>query len=305
MNFYMLSAVVAVLIALPLDVYLIIKYGLAKQAFFTIIGNKNAVERMFNKQVKMALSRKTLGNDINKELRRCGFNPIVPYLTPAKVLFYRARLVIILGLIAGYFYGGKIAIAATGVFAVIVYEYGIIKLKSRKNAAEEQAEKLVKKMAILSSQYSNIAEMFCVMYPDFSGDLKKAMESCYIEFWVNGNQDEAMSHFQDYFFSPVITLAIDNAVACKADNRDLEMVSRLLLESLESYTEECSLRRAFVRGMKKMLTMALLLTIAVLVLCFFLLGGFANLGYILKVAKLGSIGVLAVCTYIYGMNLER
>lgn len=305
MNTCLAVILAAIVLALPLDIYLLVKYDLARYFLCKIFGKKSSLERIRNKQVKVSLASGRGRSGFSKTLRRYGVNPIAAYLTPEAALFYRARLAILAGLVAGYFYGSKVGMIALVAAVVLLYEYGVMFLRSRKNKAEEQAEALVKKMVILSSQYSNVAEMFGVMYGDFDGALKIAMESCYVEYFKNGNSKEALSHFQEYFYSPVINLAIDNAVACKEDERNLEEVSTLLLSSLEAYTSECLLRREFVKGMKSRLAIALMLTLASAAICFFLLGGAHDAKYVVATTKLDVIAVLALCTYMYGINLER
>lgn len=195
-----------------------------------------------------------------------------------------------------------VGITIVVVINFIVYYLLSIAIYRRAVAVENQMIDFVNLIASTSRQYSNIIDIFGVIYEKFKNPLRTALELCYVEAKQTNNTELALEHLKDKFDSNQFEFIIDNLLLCSKENGQYFSVALDLSKMSNVYFSSYQKKMAILRQAKINLTVMFLLSIGIIYMMSSFIGG----GLVAMVTSTSGIVICSfmIMLYLYAMNMK-
>lgn len=195
-----------------------------------------------------------------------------------------------------------VGITIVVVINFMVYYLLSIAIYRRAVAVENQMIDFVNLIASTSRQYSNIIDIFGVIYEKFKNPLRTALELCYVEAKQTNNTELALEHLKDKFDSNQFEFIIDNLLLCSKENGQYFSVALDLSKMSNVYFSSYQKKMAILRQAKINLTVMFLLSIGIIYMMSSFIGG----GLVAMVTSTSGIVICSfmIMLYLYAMNMK-
>lgn len=184
----------------------------------------------------------------------------------------------------------------------IVYYLLSIAIYKRAVAVETQMTDFVNLIASTSRQYSNIIDIFGVIYEKFENPLRVALEICYVEAKQTNNTELALEHLKDKFDSNQFAFVVDNLLLCSKENGQYFSVAMDLSKMSNVYFSSYQKKMSILRQAKINLTVMFFLSIGIV----YMMSSFVGGGIIEMLTSNAGVVIssLMVMLYLYAMNMK-
>ncbi len=140
---------------------------------------------------------------------------------------------------------------AAEVLYVIVCWFTLDRLAYRRRMnVLEQLLQFTNSCASASRQYASIIDIIGVIYDQFQGPFREALEECYVVAKSKFDENLAFSILKSKFNSPQLSFVIDNMVMCSASTGDYYTVATDLSKTLSIFTTSHERKMATLRNAK-------------------------------------------------------
>lgn len=184
----------------------------------------------------------------------------------------------------------------------MVYYLLSIAIYRRAVVVENQMIDFVNLIASTSRQYSNIIDIFGVIYEKFKNPLRSALELCYVEAKQTNNAELALEHLKDKFDSNQFAFVIDNLLLCSKENGQYFSVALDLSKMSNVYFSSYQKKMSILRHAKINLTVMFFLSFGIVYMMSSFIGG----GIVAMMTSTSGIviGALMLMLYLYAMNMK-
>lgn len=290
-----------------------VDYKIFQTLFAKISGNARAYDSMRRKQMRVEIEsqkdvfvrKRKSKNPIIKfynNIALSGITEKVPGFSEvgfAVVIFTFMLLILVvtsvkISLIAG--------LATAFVFAIIVFYSLSLLAYNRRINLEKQLLQFTNACASASMQYTNIIDIFGIIYEQFNSPLKEALERCYIEAKQTSNKELALKHLEDKFDSTQFNFVIDNMELCSAITGDYYSTARDVSNTIAIYSTSYEKKRALLRNAKANIIAMFAISMVILYLLSLFLGGIVDVIYSTTIGNLLALALILV--FFYGLNMK-
>lgn len=305
---FVTSLIVGASIAKWLKDYKIFQYIFAtlagKSAELDVIRRNQMKEAFKNSSDIMSNSNKkpTLIEKIYRHIQMSGIMEKIPGFSETTFIVIVVVLNILVFSIMTVKSSIIVGVMLTVVLDFMVYYLLSIAIYRRAIAVENEMIDFVNLIASTSRQYSNIIDIFGVIYEKFKNPLRTALEICYVEAKQTNNTELALEHLKDKFDSNQFEFIIDNLLLCSKENGQYFSVALDLSKMSNVYFSSHQKKMTILRHAKTNLTVMFFLSLGILYMMSSFIGG----GIVAMMTSTSGIvvGSLLLMLYLYAMNMK-
>lgn len=206
----------------------------------------------------------SLSSKIYKRISMTGITDILPGFS---TILFVVLCMGVSGIVAliGFIKMGPLVALISGL-ATIVAIWWIVSVVAyyRRVVLESQLVQFTNAVASASQQYSNVIDIFGIIYDQFKDPLGSALERCYVEAKQTSNKKLALKHLADRFDSAQFSFIVNNLQICGDTTGNYRAVARDISETVAIYANSHEKKRALLRNAKINMAAMSLISIGIL-----------------------------------------
>lgn len=288
-------------------------YKIFQFIFAKIMRKSLALDKIRRVQMQTAFKKKsdimansnekpTLLQKLYRAIQMSGVVEAIPGFSENSFLVFLSIANLMLFSVVSFQKSILVGLVLTVIFNFAIYYLLEILSYRRAVSVEDQMIDFVNLIASTSRQYSNIIDIFGVIYEEFSNPFQKALEECYVEAKQNNHTEVALEHLKDKFDSNQFEFVIDNLSLCSKENGQYFSVAMDISKISGIYYASYQKKKSILRQSKMNLSLMFFLAIGIL----FMMSNFIGGGMIAMITSTSGIilSSLMVALYLYAMNMK-
>jgi len=290
------------------------KYKIIQSIIYKFIGNTQEYDRIRREQMRKEIElsnnafapkerkKSSILTKVYMKISQTGLLEKIPGFSELGLVMFVLCAATIILIYVGIMRGILAGLIVAGAFLVVVYYLIDMVAYNRKIRLETQLLQFVNACSSASSQYSNIIDIFGVIYDQFSSPLREGLEACYIEAKKTNNKELALRHFKEKYNSTQLAFIVDNMEMCSAATGDYFSITKDLSEIVTIHSGSFEKQKAMLKGAKGSISAMFCIGIVIIGALSAFFGGIKELLF-------GSTLSIALCTalfllWFYAMNIR-